>query len=142
MVARALLFLSALAPAAFAESSTAECITKTITLVPSGYTPLPSSTPTPTPTSSSTVIPSSTSTPVITSTPYSSATPSLSRVASSSTPLIKAASVYTSVYTSVSSSETASASVTPSAAISGAASMHFPSFIAAGAAAVAGLLMI
>ncbi|KAJ5189803.1 hypothetical protein N7491_008153 [Penicillium cf. griseofulvum] len=126
---KALLFLSALAPVAFAtEAASAECITKTITLVPSGYTP-PSSTPTPI---STTETPSSTWTPVITSTPSSSATPSVSHIASSSTRLIKSTSTH--------AGETASP--TPSLPATNAASVHLPGFMAAGAAAIAGLLMI
>ncbi|OQD62411.1 hypothetical protein PENPOL_c012G08946 [Penicillium polonicum] len=125
---KALLFLSALAPVAFAaESASADCITKTITLVPSGYTAPPSSTSTPTSTSTSTW------TPVITSTPSSSATPSMSHIASSSTPLIRASSTPAGE----------SASATPFApATAGAASIHLPGFMAAGAAAIAGVLMI
>ncbi|CAI7575471.1 unnamed protein product [Penicillium viridicatum] len=124
---KALLFLSALAPVAFAaESASADCITKTLTLVPSGYTAPPS---TSTPTSTST----STWTPVITSTPSSSATPSMSHIASSSTPLIRASSTPVGE----------SASATPSApATAGAASIHLSGFMAAGAAAIAGVLMI
>ncbi|KAJ5457147.1 hypothetical protein N7530_012421 [Penicillium desertorum] len=120
---KALFFLSALAPVAFAaEAGTADCVTKTLTLVPSGYTPPPSSTPTPTPTSTSTETPSSTWTPVITSTPSSTPPP----------PLIKASSV-----------PAGEASATPSApATAGAASIHLPGFMAAGAAAIAGLLMV
>ncbi|CAI7643461.1 unnamed protein product [Penicillium palitans] len=131
---KALLFLSALAPVAFAaESASADCITKTVTLVPSGYTAPPSSTPTPTPTSTSTSTSSSTWTPVITSTPSSSATPSMSHIASSSTPLIKASSTPAGE----------SASATPSVpATAGAGALHLPGFMAAGAAAIAGVLMI
>ncbi|KXG51911.1 uncharacterized protein PGRI_093040 [Penicillium griseofulvum] len=125
---KTLLFLSALAPVAFAtEAASAECITKTITLVPSGYTP-PSSTSTPI---STTETSTSTWTPVITSTPSSSATPSASHIASSSTRLIKS---------TTHAGETASA--TPSLPPTNAASVHLPGFMAAGAAAIAGLLMI
>ncbi|EKV11348.1 hypothetical protein Pdw03_7735 [Penicillium digitatum] len=131
---KALLFLSALAPVAFAaESTTADCVTQTITLVPSGYTPPPSSTSTPTSTSTATEISSSTWTPVVTSTPSSSSTPSMSRIASSSTRLIKASSTPAG----------GSAWATPSApAVAGAASIHLPAFMAAGVAAIAGLLVI
>jgi hypothetical protein len=118
---KALLFLSALAPVAFAaQAAEADCVTKTITLVPSGYTPPPSSTPTPT----------STMTPI--STPFS-ATPSLSRIASSSTPLVKPTGPV---------SGTEAPAATSSIPASGAASLHLPGAMAAGAAAIAGLFMI
>ncbi|KAJ5496345.1 hypothetical protein N7463_008332 [Penicillium fimorum] len=125
---KALLFVSALAPVAFAtEAASAECITKTLTLVPSGYTPLSSTTPI-----STTETPSSTWTPVITSTPSPSATPSVSHIASSSTRLIKS--------TSALAGETGSATP-PVPATAGAASVHLPGFMA-GAVAIAGLLVI
>lgn len=126
LLAFAPIALSAVAP----EADTAS--TKTLTLVPSGYTP-PVSTQTPTPTSISTVTPTSTPTPTSTWTPKSSSTPSsasLSKIASTSTPLIKATAV---------ESETA-ASTSPPA--NGAATHQLPGAVAAGVVAIAGLLMI
>lgn len=136
------LLATALAPVAFAaQAASSPAVTQTVTLVPSGYTPPPSSTPTPTPTSTatptptSTMTPSSTSTPVYTSTPCSSSI-SFSRVYSSSTPLIKPTSVPQP------STPAVSAPASTSVPTSGAAQRQLPGVMAAGAMAVAGFLLV
>ncbi|KAJ5757064.1 uncharacterized protein N7511_007246 [Penicillium nucicola] len=102
---KALVFLSAIAPAFAAQAASAPASTQTLTLVPSGYTPPP------------TVI---------------SSAASLTRIPSSSTPLVKATSVSSGIESSVTPTPTP---------FSGAASLQLSGAIAAGAAAVAGLLL-
>lgn len=119
------LFLAPVALAAeAATSATPSVVHKTLTLVPSGYTPPPTSTPTSTPHSS---------------TPYHSSSVSRTLV---STPLPKVTSAAAPVEHNAGTSPTAAASASTSAPPTNGASRQIPGAVAAGALAVAGLLMV
>lgn len=127
------LFAATMVPVAFAaETATSPAVTKTLTLVPPGYTP--------TPTPTSTMTPSSTSTPVSTSTPCFSSSSFNYSLIPSSTPLIKPTSTAVVVVPTTQSNAPAPAST--SAPASGAGSRHLPGAVAAGAMAVAGFLLV